>query len=67
MTTCILFFYFLRDQDRGCPKKFARIQGTVHCCFVIKFGFPRMSDKLVINGAIIFLFKSTINWQIDVQ
>ena len=53
-------------RNTGCPKKFARIQGTVHCCFVIKFCFPRCLTRLVINGARIFLFKSTINWQVDV-
>ena len=48
-----------------CPKKFARIRGTVHCCFVIKF-FPGCLTRPVINGARIFLFKSTINLQVDV-
>ena len=31
--------------NTGCPKKFARIRGTVHCCFVVKFCFSRVSDK----------------------
>ena len=26
-------------------QKFARIRGTVHCCFVVKFCFSRVSDK----------------------
>ena len=27
-------------RNTGFPKKFARIRGTVHCCFVIKFFSP---------------------------
>ena len=30
------------------------------------FVFPGCLTRLVINGARIFLFKSTINWQVDI-
>ena len=39
---CAPYSYFL---NKGCPKKFATIRGTVHCCFVVKSCFPRVSDK----------------------
>ena len=51
-------------------KKFAIIWGTVHCCFVVSlfsFVFPGCLTRRVINAAMIVLFKSTIDWQVDVR
>ena len=46
--------------NTGCPKKFARIRGTVHCCFVVKFDFSWVSDKTGNKWSKDILFKSTI-------
>ena len=39
------FKFLIVCLNAGCPKKFARISGTVHCCLVVKFCFSRVSDK----------------------
>ena len=55
------------DSLQGVPKKLLESGEQYIVVSSLSFVFAGCLTRLVINGARILLFKSTINWQVDVQ
>ena len=54
-------------RNTGCPKNLLESGEQYIVVLSLSFVFPGCLRRLVINGARIFLFRSTINWQVDVD
>ena len=52
---------------QGVPKNLLESREQYIVVWSLNFVFPGCLTRMVINGARIFLFKSTINWKVDVQ
>ena len=52
---------------QGVPKNLLQSEEQYIVVSLLSFVFPGCLIRLIINEARIFLFKSTINWQVDVH